>query len=306
MPVEAKPLFRPDVLRSHLSGFQVPAMDTSKLTHWAKEISTGRINTHGEKEILPHFLQDFFVNLLGYVGPAGHDRYTIGFERHVEIDGKFADAVLGEFNGHQKYLVALEGKGPKDPLDRPYAGRRMSAVDQGYRYAINLQCDWIIVTSIKQTRLYHKGSDQQTYERFDTERLADDEDELRRFLFLLGVDRVVPTVGKCHFYNLLEESDKVGKDLTKHFYVNYANMRQDAYEQLSRDNPTVSRHDVLSSTQKLLDRVLFVAWLNQSDRNNIRHDARRKEPSTLLRSSLAISSSKHWAESWPIDSSKCG
>ena len=91
------------------------------------------------------------------------------------MDGKFADAVLGDFNGAaDKFIVALEGKGPQDPLDRPFAGRRMSAVDQGYRYAINLPCDWIIVTSIRQTRLYHKGSDQQTYERFDTEQLADE------------------------------------------------------------------------------------------------------------------------------------
>ena len=51
----------------------------------------------------------------------------------------------------------------------------MSAVDQGYRYAINLPCDWIIVTSIRQTRLYYKGADQYTYERFETEALAGDE-----------------------------------------------------------------------------------------------------------------------------------
>jgi hypothetical protein len=38
-------------------------------------------------------------------------------------------------------LIAVEGKGPKDPLDRPAARRRMSAVGQGYRYAINLPCD---------------------------------------------------------------------------------------------------------------------------------------------------------------------
>jgi hypothetical protein len=238
----------------------MPAVDTAKLSHWASEISSGRLDRFREQEILPHFLSDFFVGLLGYTGPAGHDRYTIGFERFVEVDGKFADAVLGEFNSHQRYTVAVEGKGPRDPLDRPYAGRRMSAVDQGYRYAINLPCDWILVTSIRQTRLYHKGSDQHTYERFDTEQLADDEAALRRFLFLLGADRVVPQSGQCHFYGLLAESEKVGRELTKEFYVNYANMRQDAYEQLSRDNPQVSRHEVLSSTQKLLDRVLFIAF----------------------------------------------
>jgi len=260
MPVEAKPLFRPDVLRSHLSAYQLPSVDSTKLRHWANLIATGRLDGFGEQEILPDFLSDFFVGLLGYTRPAGHDRYTIGWERHVEVDGKYADAVLGDFNGQQRYIVALEGKGPRDPLDRPYAGRRMSAVDQGYRYAINLPCDWVIVTSVRQTRLYHKGSDQQTYERFDTEQLADDEAALRRFMFLLAAERVVPEAGKCHFYGLLAESEQVGRELTRHFYVSYANMRQDAFELLSRDNPTVSRHDVLACTQKLLDRVLFAAF----------------------------------------------
>ncbi len=260
MPVEAKPLFRPEVLRSHLAGFTLPPVDASKLRHWTNLIQTGRLDQFGEQEILRDFLNDFFVGLLGYTRPAGHERYTIGWERHIEIDGKYADAVLGDFNGHQRYVVALEGKGPRDPLDRPFAGRRMSAVDQGYRYAINLPCDWIIVTSIRQTRLYHKGSDQQTYERFDTEHFADDPAALRKFVYLLAAERVVPAIGSCHFNSLLAESEKVGRELTKEFYVNYANMRQDAFEQLSRDNPAVPRHDVLSGTQKLLDRVLFVAF----------------------------------------------
>ncbi|WP_425615271.1 N-6 DNA methylase [Anatilimnocola sp. NA78] len=260
MPVEAKPLFRPDVLRSHLSGFQLPPLQRNKLQHWADEISSGRVDRFGEQEILPQFLSDLFMELLGYRGPVGNDRYTIAVEHHVQVDGKYADAVLGEFNGHKRFVVALEGKGPRDPLDRPFAGRRMSAVDQGYRYAINLPCDWILVTSIRQTRLYHKGSDQQTYERFDTEQLARDEEALRRFYFLLAAERVVPTEGPCHFYSLLAESEKVGRELTKEYYVNYANMRQDAFEHLSRDNASCSRHEVLASTQKLLDRVLFIAF----------------------------------------------
>jgi hypothetical protein len=42
MPVEAKPLFRPDVLRSHLSGFSLPSVDAAKLEHWADLISRTR------------------------------------------------------------------------------------------------------------------------------------------------------------------------------------------------------------------------------------------------------------------------
>lgn len=264
MPVEAKPLFRPDVLRPHLSAFQPPAHVEAvrpKLRHWAALMASRRADAFKEQEILPDFLTDFFCELLGYTRPAdGGQRYTISRERHVEVDGKFADAVLGDFNGHSRPVVAVEGKGPKDPLDRPFAGRRMSAVDQAYRYAINLPCDWIVVTSVRQTRLYHKGSDQHTYERFDTEELADSENLLRRFVFLLGAERVVPADGRCHFYDLLSESEKVGRQLTKRFYVNYADMRQDAFNRLCEDNPTVGKHDVLTSTQKLLDRVLFCAF----------------------------------------------
>ncbi|MDZ4852862.1 MAG: hypothetical protein SGI77_26545 [Pirellulaceae bacterium] len=274
MPVEAKPLFRPDVLRSHLSAFRLPSIDSAILRHWADEITSGRVDRFGEREILPHFLTDFFVTILGYTRPAGQEKYTIGFERYVEVEGEFADAVLGEFNGQSRYVVAVEGKGPRDPLDRPFAGRRMSAVDQGYRYAINLQCDWIIVTSVRQIRLYHKGSNQQTYERFDVAELVENEAMLRRFLFLLGAERVVPSDGQCHFYTLLAESETVGRELTKEFYVHYANIRQDAFEQLSRDNPSVLRADVLTRTQKLLDRVLFIAF--SEDRGLLPRESIRK------------------------------
>ncbi len=136
----------------------------------------------------------------------------------------------------------------------------MSAVDQGYRYAINLPCDWIIVTSMRQTRLYYKGSDQYTYERFDTQALAADEAVLRKFVFLLGAERVVPAAGTCHLYELLNASEKVGKDLTKEFYVKYADMREAAFEHLCGANPGTPPQEVLASTQKMLDRILFCAF----------------------------------------------
>jgi hypothetical protein len=265
MPVEAKPLFRPDVLRAHLAAFALPGHVDAfrpKLAHWADLLSSGQAASLKEQEILPDFLNDFFCELLGYTRLAdGGPGYTISREKYVQVDGEFADAVLGEFGREpERFVVALEGKGPKDPLDRPFAGRRRSAVDQGYHYAINLPCDWIIVTSIRQTRLYGKGTDQQTYERFDTEQLADSDALLKRFVFLLGAARVVPETGRCHFHDLLAESERVGKDLTKEFYLRYALMRQDAFQRLCRDNPGVPRHDVLGCAQKLLDRVLFCAF----------------------------------------------
>ena len=122
MPVEAKPLIRPDVLRTHVAAFDLPAHVAAfgpKLEHWARLLSTGRADAFKEQELLPDFLTDFFVTLLGYVRPAdGGSRYTISREKHVQVDGKFADAVLGAFShdplATPAYVVAVEGKGPRE------------------------------------------------------------------------------------------------------------------------------------------------------------------------------------------------
>ena len=265
MPVEAKPLFRPDVLRPHLDQFAMPDhVDRvrPKLTEWADKLRSGQLDGFNETQLLPDFLTDVFYDLLGYSGPVtSGDSYTISREQLVQVDGKWADAVLGTLGGdNPKYVVALEGKGTRDPLDRTFAGRKMSAVDQAYRYAINLPCDWIIVTSMKETRLYFKGNDQHTYEKFDTEAISSDDRQLRRFVFLLGADRVVPDSRECHLYALRDASEKVGKELTKKFYVEYADIRQNVFEQLAEENSSVSRGELLSVAQKLLDRILFIAF----------------------------------------------
>ena len=265
MAVETKPLFHPEVIRQQLAAFALPAAAEAaqaKLQHWASLISTGKADTINEKALLPDFLTDMFLNLLGYTAPAGpSDIFTLSRETHVVVDGQVADAALGRFTGdRQEFIVAIEGKGTRDPLDRPFAGRKMSAVDQAYRYAINFPCDWIIVTSMRETRLYHKGSNQQTYERFETVRLASDPVLLRRFVFLLGAARVVPEAGECHLYSLLHASTSVGRRLTNDFYAIYAQLRQKVFAGLREENPSVAPQEILRCTQKLLDRVLFCAF----------------------------------------------
>ena len=265
MAVESKPLFHPEVIRQQLGGFTLPESVEAarpRLIHWADLITSGRADTFKETALLPEFITDIFCNLLGYSGPAGPtDTFTLSREAHVEVDGQFADAVLGRFNAENKtFVVALEGKGTRDPLDRPFAGRRMSAVDQAYRYAINLPCDWIIVTSMRETRLYHKGANQHTYERFETARLATDAALLRRFVFLLGAVRVVPETGDCHLYALLRASESVGRELTNKFYALYADIRQKVFVRLRAGNAAVVPPEILRCTQRLLDRVLFCAF----------------------------------------------
>jgi hypothetical protein len=163
MAVESKPLFHPEVLRQQVRSFVFSEQTVAcqpKLHHWAGLITSGSADTFKESELLPDYLTDIFCGLLGYTGPLGPahphnshnshpshlsdtvraespDSYTLSRERHLEVDGKFADAVLGRFQkDKEEFIAVVEGKGTRDPLERPFAGRRMSAVDQAYRYAI--------------------------------------------------------------------------------------------------------------------------------------------------------------------------
>src|SRR5262249_31478484 len=143
-----------------------------KLANWAKLLDSKQAQKMKESELFADFITDVFGNLLGYAGPAGEfEGYTLKREATVEVDGKFADAVLGRFSTRSDLaepIAVLEGKGPRDPLDRPFAGRSLSAGDQALRYAVNLVCDWYLVTNMREIHLYHEGHDQFTFERFET------------------------------------------------------------------------------------------------------------------------------------------
>ena len=116
MAVESKPLFHPEVIRQQVRSFKLPEQTEGlrpKLQHWAELIASGRADDFKETDLFPDFLTDIFCNLLGYTRPAGSgDTFTLSREKHVEVDGKFADAVLGRFHkDKEQFIVALEGKG---------------------------------------------------------------------------------------------------------------------------------------------------------------------------------------------------
>src|SRR5437773_6959463 len=133
MAAESKPLFHPEVTRRQVRSFNLPESVENwqpKLRHWASLIASGRADDFKETALLPDFLTDIFCGLLGYTGPgASADTFTFSRERHVEVDGKVADAVLGRFQkDNEQIRGGAQGKRTRDPLDRPFPGRRIAAV----------------------------------------------------------------------------------------------------------------------------------------------------------------------------------
>jgi hypothetical protein len=101
MAVESKPLFHPEVMRQQVRSFNLPEHVPAwqpKLQQWANFIGSGRADEFKETELLPDFFTDIFCGLLGYTGPPeAPDSYTLSQQKHVEVDGESADAVLGRF-----------------------------------------------------------------------------------------------------------------------------------------------------------------------------------------------------------------
>lgn len=61
MPLEARPLFRPDVVRSRMRGYTPPLRVSNgreRLKRWADLLSTDRGEHLKEQELLPDFLTE--------------------------------------------------------------------------------------------------------------------------------------------------------------------------------------------------------------------------------------------------------
>jgi len=65
------------------------------LARWAELFASGQADQFKEHELLHDFLTEIFCGLLGYTRIVDNgERYTFSREKYVEVDGKYADAVI--------------------------------------------------------------------------------------------------------------------------------------------------------------------------------------------------------------------
>lgn len=82
--------------------------------------------------------------------------------------------------------------------------------------------------------------------------------EFDRLRFLLGAERVLAPAG--NHLDLLSDSARIGRELTNDFYDEYQFLRRAVLSGLSAYNQTAPAKGLVAAAQKLLDRVLFVAF----------------------------------------------
>jgi len=211
----------------------------------------------------PDFIRDLFEDLLGYRTQGASDQYDIRSEISGSQTARSADQVLGFFGGGKEPLIraVVEVKGPSVDLDqRSYRTDRLSAVDQAFHYAKDHDgCEWVIVTNFLEIRLYSHLRGSTVFERFLLPELHGA--ALERFVFmlrrenLLG-DGVVPPKTLLLAHDTWREQESI----TQRFYGEYQQARAALYEELRRQNQEQDPIEVLSATQLLLDRLLFIMF----------------------------------------------
>jgi type I restriction-modification system DNA methylase subunit len=251
-------LFRKKIIEKHLKVQAIPEAHLRQLQHWQQLIQQGNLSAQSEIELQGDFAQALIINLLGYTPLSQSENYSIA--REYPIGRGKVDLALGKFTAdktNDEILAVFELKGAKTKnLDAIMSGRHISPVQQAWSYARDVRgCQWVLVSNYLEIRLYAVGETSLVYEHFDLAKLTD-EAEYARFILCLHADNLLTGQTKL----LLEESHQADKDITTQLYNDYRNLRDELLSELIENNDKYAPCDLIAPAQKLLDRILFIAF----------------------------------------------
>lgn len=249
-------LFNRKTLKRHIKPAPIPADHLAALDAWAEMIRSGRVYALKETALHGQFAAKIIEGVLGYHGPAGGADYTVATEQAI-LRGS-VDLALGRFGGKTPEILApfeLKGADTRD-LDAIMPGRNKTPVQQAWEYAMNARgVKWVLVSNMIELRLYGFGEGTTAYEAFQLDRLTDP-DEYARFMLLLSADSLLS--GRT--LDLLKQSRAEDRDITDSLYQDYKALRLKLIGAVQAADPAIAPLDAIAVAQKILDRVLFIAF----------------------------------------------
>ncbi|UWF66296.1 MULTISPECIES: Eco57I restriction-modification methylase domain-containing protein [unclassified Brucella] len=249
-------LFNRKTLRRYIKVDPIPSDHRATLEAWAELINSGRIERLKETALHGQFASKIVEGVLGYHGPAGGENYNVSTEQNI-LRGS-VDLALGRFGGKTPDIIApfeLKGADTRD-LDAIMPGRNKSPVQQAWEYAMNARgVKWVIVSNMIELRLYGFGEGTSAYEMFRLDQLTD-VGEYARFMLLLSAENLLS--GRTA--DLLKESSREDRDITDSLYKDYKNLRLKLLNTVQKADPAILSLDAIAIAQKILDRVLFIAF----------------------------------------------
>jgi hypothetical protein len=232
--------------------------------NYAKTAKSAKFARQKETAVRALFTEKVLGEILGYTPYDSEQLYTLAHERAIRSGA--VDVAVGRFGGPDNAddMVApfeLKGPGTRD-LDAIMPGRGRSPVQQAWDYAIDAPGSrWVLVSNCIEIRLYGFGRGRDAYELFDLTKL-DDPEEHERLCMILSAERFLGGATDA----LLRETDSAYKTITDDLYLQYRSLRESLVQFLtdSADGPKLALASAIEPAQKILDRILFIAFAQRT------------------------------------------
>ncbi|MGB6949123.1 MAG: hypothetical protein WBD84_07985, partial [Methyloceanibacter sp.] len=250
------PLFNPKTVEKRLESysFQPSGQQAARARAWAEACRSGKIRTLKETSLYGDFAQYILKEILGYTTVLDGTDYTAA--ENEPVGNGSVEFALGRFSATKRQVIApFELKGANTDLDSIMPGRYKTPVQQAWDYAADAPgAEWVLVSNYVELRLYAFGYGRQRYESWDLNR-ASEPRELARIHLLLAADNLLS--GKTR--SLLQQSEREDEDITDKLYADYKELRERLIQTLG-DQHLTSGEGAIRHAQKILDRVLFIAF----------------------------------------------
>ena len=260
------PLFNQKIVAEARRAFTLDpsARQAEAVQSYVRAIRSKAFAKRKETEVRNLFVQKVLGDILGYTQLDSEPPYSLAFERAIRRGS--VDVALGRFglsDRPDEIVAPFELKGPTTRnLDAIMPGRGRSPVQQAWDYAIDAPGSrWVLVSNCIEIRLYGFGRGRDAYELFDLTKL-DDPEEHARLCLILAAERLLGGATDA----LLRDTDSAYRNITDELYAEYKGLRDRLISFLTgaSDGPKLTLSAAIEIAQKLLDRILFIAFAQRT------------------------------------------
>ena len=216
-----------------------------------------KISSWIETDYQDGFLEDIFENALGYISKtrSTDEHYTLEREKKNETNAQKADGAL-LVNDKVVAVIELKDLKTKD-LDKKY-NREESAVRQAFGYLQhNNDAKYVIVSNFNELRFYFdKATAYEQFFLFDLD--YEGFKKLHTILSYESISKELP-------HAIREKSLTFEQDISNQLYKDYTAFRTKLFENILKNNPHADKLELLNATQKLIDRIVFILFGEDTD-----------------------------------------
>jgi len=241
-------IFQKSVINKHIANLDSGQVEKAyqKFLQNYNSAKIEEIKKLKEEQYQDGFLRDIFVDVFGYVLQPD-DNFNLAREFKNVSDSRKVDGAILK-NGNAIAVIELKSTKTKD---------LKSVTEQAFGYKHNQpDCKYVIISNFQKLRFYIDYANE--YEEFDLFHLQKEEFQL--LYLLLNSESIFSDLP----FKLKTETKFHEENISNELYKDYSIFKTNLFENLIKNNPDNDKLTLFKKSQKLLDRLLFILFSEDS------------------------------------------